>query len=109
MSCAMKYNCCQQSDLCPENKICKPINSLQQPWKRFTCECPDGYYGGNCDLPIMSCQGYAHSFAKSGKYKVVDFNETVYEVYCHFDSDGGAWTLRPHNQTGTSQCFKAST
>ena len=92
MSCAMKYNCCQQSDLCPKNKICKPINSLQQPWKRFTCECPDGYYGGNCDLPIMSCQGYAHSSAKSGKYKVVDFNETVYEVYCHFDSDG-VWTL----------------
>ena len=92
MSCAMKYNCCQQPDLCPKNKICKPINPLKQPWKRFTCECPDGYYGGNCDLPITSCQGYAHSSAKSGKYKIVDFNKAVYEVYCHFGSDG-VWTL----------------
>ena len=92
MSCAMKYNCCQQSDLCPKNKICKPINSLQQPWKRFTCECPDGYYGDNCDQPITSCQGYAHSSWKSGRYNVVDFNKTVYEVYCHFNSDG-VWTL----------------
>ena len=92
MSCAMKYNCCQQPDLCPKNKICKPVNSPQQPWKRFTCECPDGYYGDSCDLPITSCQGYAHSSAKSGKYKIVDFNKAVYEVYCHFDSED-VWTL----------------
>ncbi|CAB4007281.1 Hypothetical predicted protein [Paramuricea clavata] len=45
MSCSMNYNCCQESGLCPKNATCKPINSLQQPWKRFTCECPDGYHG----------------------------------------------------------------
>ena len=109
MSCAMKYNCCQQSDLCPENKICKPINSLQQPWKRFTCECPDGYHGDDCHQPITSCDGYANSSRTSGWYKVVESaGSSVRDVYCHFDSDG-AWTLRRHNQTGTSQCFKAST
>ena len=88
----MKYNCCQQSGLCPENKTCKPINSQEQPWKRFTCECRDGYHGENCDQPIMSCQGYAQGSRMSGMYKVVGSDGTVYEVYCHFDPDG-AWTL----------------
>ncbi len=89
----MKYKCCQQSDLCPNNKICKPFNSQEKSWKRFTCECPDGYHGDNCDKPITSCQGYAQGSRKSGKYKIVDSaNNSVYEVYCHFDSDV-AWTL----------------
>ncbi len=89
----MKYNCCQQSDLCPKNKICKPFNSQENSWKRFTCECRDGYNGDNCDQPITSCQGYAQGSRKSGKYKIVDSaNNAVYKVYCHFDSDA-AWTL----------------
>ncbi len=89
----MKYNCCQQSDLCPKNKICKPFNSPQQPWKRFTCECPDGYYGDNCDKSIRSCGGYLDVPRESGMYKVVqNSSNSVYEVYCHFDSDI-AWTL----------------
>jgi hypothetical protein len=89
----MKYNCCQQSGICPENKICKPVNSQEQPWKRFTCECPDGYHGDNCDQPITSCQGYAKGSRKSGMYKVVDsIGGPLYEVFCHFDSDS-AWTL----------------
>ena len=90
----MKYNCCQQSDLCPKNKICKPIKSPQQPWKRFTCECPDGYHGDNCKCnePITSCTGYANGSRISGMYKVVGSDRSLYQVYCHFDSDG-AWTL----------------
>ncbi|CAB3983896.1 PREDICTED: uncharacterized protein LOC107347374 [Paramuricea clavata] len=93
MSCSMNYNCCQESGLCPTNATCKPINSPQQPWKRFICECPDGYHGDNCDQPITSCQGYANGPRKSGMYKVVDSDlKLVYEVFCYFDSDG-AWTL----------------
>lgn len=90
------YNCCKQSDLCPDNKTCKPYHSSQKPWKRFTCEsCPDGYYGNSCKQPFRSCQNYedyVNGSLKSGMYKVVDFNKKVYEVYCHFDFDG-AWTL----------------
>ena len=90
----MKYNCCQQSDLCPENKTCKPLNSPKKPWKRFTCEYQDGYHGDNCDQPMVSCQGYAQCSRKSGLYKVADtVGGPLYEVYCHFDSDGAAWTL----------------
>ena len=97
MSCASKYNCCQQSGLCSDNKICKPSNSTQSPWKRFTCECPDGYYGNNCEQPMTSCQDYGNGFLKSGLYKVVNLDMSVYEVYCHFDSDT-AWTLvQSHN------------
>ncbi|CAB4025698.1 PREDICTED: uncharacterized protein LOC107342716 [Paramuricea clavata] len=93
MSCSMKYNCCQQSGICRENKICKPVNSQEQPWKRFTCECPDGYHGDNCDQPITSCQGYAKGSRKPGMYKVVDsIGGPLYEVFCHFDSDS-AWSL----------------
>ncbi|CAB4043664.1 Dihydrolipoyllysine-residue acetyltransferase component 3 of pyruvate dehydrogenase complex, partial [Paramuricea clavata] len=93
MNCPMKYNCCQQSGICPENKICKPVNSQEQPWKRFTCECPDGYHGDNCDQPITSCQGYAKGSRKSGMYKAVDsIVGLLYSVYCHFDSES-AWTL----------------
>ena len=29
---------------------------------------------------------------KSGKYKLLDLHDSVYEVYCHFDKDG-AWSL----------------
>ena len=87
----MKYNCCQPG-LCPKNKVCTPFNSRTESWKRFTCECCDGYYGENCDQPIKSCQGYAKGLQKSGLYKLKSSDDTVYEVYCHFDSDS-AWTL----------------
>ena len=88
----MKYNCCQVSDICPKNKVCQRMNSLDQPWKRFTCECRDGYNGDSCSEPIMSCAGYANGHRRPGLYEVVDPDGQVYEVYCHFDSDG-AWTL----------------
>ena len=92
MSCSMKYNCCQQPDLCPRNKVCKPFHSSTEPWKRFTCECRDGYHGKNCDQPIRSCAGYFNVRHKSGEYIVVDSQNAKYKVYCHFDSDS-AWTL----------------
>ena len=93
MSCSMNDHCCQQSGLCPNYKICKPNKSLQQPWKRFTCECKGGYGGDKCDQPIRSCRGYANVLPqKSGKYKLLDSRDSVYEAYCHFDKDG-AWSL----------------
>ena len=88
----MKYNCCQQPDLCPKNKICIQMNFNAKPWKRFTCKCQDGYHGDNCDQPITSCAGYGNVNQESGVYKVVDSDNSIYEVYCHFDSDG-VWTL----------------
>ncbi|XP_028410792.1 uncharacterized protein LOC114533471 [Dendronephthya gigantea] len=93
LSCYMKYNCCQRSELCPGKKICKPQNSTEQPWKRFTCECQVGYNGDNCDQTIRSCAGYLDRPRQSGMYKVFDSSNSLYEVYCHFDSDGRAWTL----------------
>ncbi|XP_028408168.1 delta and Notch-like epidermal growth factor-related receptor isoform X2 [Dendronephthya gigantea] len=53
ISCYMKYNCCQKSDICPGNKTCQP--TFVPSWKRFTCECPDGYFGDNCDEKTISC------------------------------------------------------
>ena len=92
MSCSLNDNCCQQAGICPENKTCKPFYSQEQPWKRFTCECPDGYHGDDCDEPIQSCGGYLDRYWKpAGMYKVK--SDVWFEVYCHFDSDGGAWTL----------------
>ena len=109
MSCAVKYNCCQQSSLCPANKICKPNISTQRPWKRFTCECPDGYYENDCKQPITSCQDYANGSLNSGIYKVVDFDISVYEVYCPFDADG-AWTLvQFHNIANGSADYRLQT
>ncbi|XP_028410788.1 uncharacterized protein LOC114533469 isoform X2 [Dendronephthya gigantea] len=86
-------NCCQRPGLCPGKKICKPQNSVEQPWKRFTCECQVGYSGDNCDETIRSCAGYLDRPRQSGMYKVFDSGNSLYEVYCHFDSDGRAWTL----------------
>jgi hypothetical protein len=89
----MKYNCCQQQEgLCPEKKTCKARRSKRQPWKRFTCECPDGFGGKNCDEPIRSCQGYAGGSRLPGVYKALDLTGSLYEVYCYFDHDR-AWTL----------------
>ena len=88
----MKYDCCQHPDLCPKNKVCKPFNSPTKSWKRFTCECRDGFGGENCDQPIKSCAGYLGVRWKSDKYIVVDSQNSTYEVYCHFDSNA-AWTL----------------
>ena len=88
----MSYNCCRQASLCPMNKICKPLNSMAKPWKRFTCECPDGYHGDNCDQPIRSCAGYVGDSRISGIRKVVGYNNSVYDVFCHFHS-GASWTL----------------
>ena len=67
---------------------------MAKPWKRFACECPDGYQGDNCEQPIKSCQDYANGSRISGMYKVVGSidKKRIYDVYCHFDSDG-AWTL----------------
>ena len=92
MRCSMNEKCCQQPDICPTGKICKPHNSLDKPWKRFSCECKDGYGGENRRTPIRSCGGYLKSHPKSGKYKVLDSKNNTYTVWCHFDSDG-AWTL----------------
>ena len=90
----MRYNCCQlQPDVCPKYKICKPIVSLEKPWKRFLCECPPGYHGEHCEKPITSCQGYSKGSRMSGMYKVLDSAGSLYEVYCHFDSDGASWAL----------------
>ena len=88
----MNEKCCQQPDICPKGKKCKPHNSLDKPWRRFSCECRDGYGGEICKTPIRSCGGYLKSHPKSGKYKVLDSNNNTHTVYCHFDSDG-AWTL----------------
>ena len=84
MNCLTNFNCCQQPDICPKNGICKPINSIEQPWKRFTCKFQDGY---NRNQPITSCQGYASGSRISGMYKVVGHDGSMHEVYCHFDSD----------------------
>ena len=92
MRCSVNEKCCQQPGICPTGKICKPHNSLDKPWKRFSCECKDGYGGENCTTPIRSCGEYLKSHPKSGKYEVLDSKNNVYTVYCHFDSDG-AWTL----------------
>ena len=92
MSCSRNESCCQVSTLCPDYKICKPINILSKPWKRFKCVCPDGYHGIGCKKPITSCQGYTRSSRKSGIYKLVSSEGSLYEAYCHFDSDG-TWTL----------------
>lgn len=56
--------------------------------KCFTCECPEGYYGNDCKQPITSCHNYVNGSLRPGIYKVVDYDETMFEVYCHFDSDG---------------------
>ena len=92
MNCPIKFNCCQQSGICPKNKICVPLNSPEQLWKRFACKCPDGYHGDYCDVPIRSCEGYAKGSRTPGMYKVIAYNGTVYQVYCHFDSNA-SWTL----------------
>ena len=88
----MRYNCCQQEGLCPQNRTCKPLNSQRQPWKRFTCECPDGYLGDNCEQPIKSCQGYARGSRVPGRYQILGSQGYLQQVYCHFDAHG-AWTL----------------
>ena len=92
MRCSRNENCCQESGLCPDYKICKPVNVLSKPWKRFRCACPDGFRGIGCKKPITSCLGYARGSRKSGIYKLVNSEGSLYEAYCHFDSDG-TWTL----------------
>ena len=88
MQCPVNFNCCKQSGICPTNRICVPLNSPDKPWKRFACKCPGGYHGNNCDQPIRSCREYASGSPVSGKYKVVDYEGTMYEVFCHFGADG---------------------
>ena len=41
---------------------------------------------------MTSCAGYLDGPRKSGMHKVMDSEKTVYEVYCHFESEV-AWTL----------------
>lgn len=55
----------------------------------FSCEFPNSYCGKDSKQPITSCHYYANRSLKSATYKVVDFSKiTVFEVFCHFDSEG---------------------
>ena len=107
MDCAIKFNCCQQSGICPKNKMCVPLNFPEQPWKRFACKCPDGYHGDYCDAPIRSCDGYADGSRIPGMYKVTAYNGTVYEVYCHFNSHA-SWTLVQSYSFANASSYKST-
>ena len=65
------------------DKMCVPS---KEPCKRLTCKCPEGYHGDDCSRPIRSCRAYLGVGPyTSDMHKVVDYNNSVYEVYCHFD------------------------
>ena len=64
-------------------------------WKRFKCECSNGFYKFRCHKAMKSCKDHWENGArKSEVYQILDKSNISYDVYCHFDRAlNVAWTL----------------
>ena len=74
---------------------------------RFRCKCRPGYKGKLCQDPIKSCRGYINGGRIAEKYKVLDDNMKLFEVFCDFDTNSKmAWTLIQSYQLQNNDQFK---
>ena len=82
----MKSNPCHNGGKC--------LPDLSSNRKRFTCMCPNGYTGKQCEHSIRSCRGYGNGSRISGKYTVLDGDNNSFVVFCDFDKNSTmTWTL----------------
>ena len=90
-----RFCCSHQSPLCFNGTTCV-VNFTETP-RRFKCQCPNGYYGNQCQIVRpKTCLDYWSEQVKpmSGKYNILDRSGASYEVFCDFDSEEDlAWTL----------------
>ena len=81
------------SNPCYNGGTCLPRDNGQSK-RRFACKCPDAYTGNRCQKPIRSCRGYSNGNRVAGKYKILDGDKTLHEVFCDFDTNSSmTWTL----------------
>ena len=88
--------CCRPSfPLCLNGGTCV-VNGTDTT-KRFQCQCPNGYYGNQCQVwKPKTCMDYWIDRVKPlpGEYVIVNSNGQSYNVFCDFDSETDmAWTL----------------
>ena len=100
-------NCCLFSNPCENGGTCTPERHFSTRFKcacppgfsgkycsQYLVGCPDGYTGDLCDQQITSCRGYRDGQRISGRYKIFDHQNILYEVYCHFTLNSTkTWTL----------------
>ena len=108
-SCSATINCCQTSNPCLNGGTCLssfPTNSARH---RYTCICPTGYAGIRCQEKIISCRGYKNGNRDPGRYKVLDNNSQLFDVFCDFDSKSNmSWTLIQSYELRYSETFSKS-
>ena len=115
-----EVNCCLFSNPCENGGTCIPERHFST---RFKCACSptfsgkycevgtclDGYTGDLCDQQITSCRGYRDGKRISGKYKIFDHQNMLYDVYCDFSLNSTmTWTLIQSYNKDNLKNFKKS-
>jgi len=83
------------------------IERCLSPKEKFSCKCPQGYFGKLCETKLQTCLDVliaSKSFPKDDVYLLLrGSNERIIEVYCSFERPNRAWVLiESFSQTSNS-------
>lgn len=89
------HNKCCQSQPCQNEGSC--IEHCKSPKEKFTCLCPNGYYGKVCENEFHSCKDillFHKTLPKDGVYQLRNKQSNrLISVYCAFNAPNQAWAL----------------